>query len=323
MKINCKEKLFKILSLLCVMNLVNFQSVASDECIDDQNRETTLNFQVGNLRIVSHDDVQKNQKNKFDSIMERSEEIKDKFFDLIDKMGNPEYPNAADDLKNLCYQYFNIVRRNLRYIYNSPVLELLDRNNNEKLKQAIEKRLSHLQEEVKNYWQSTENNGLGIEMTSNYWGSSLEDYKIEPDHIVDISHGGGVQYILDFFDGNTLGYRLEKHGYGIQVSPKIDSILWLKDTYDRAKYYASADWHHNVTFDYSVVMYARVKAGCLFEANNIYEAGLPYYNLNQLMDIKFYFINMDNVPKNLLKRLSTYGKLEFKNKETFEKNTFE
>lgn len=96
-----------------------------------------------------------------------------------------------------------------------------------------------------------------------------------PEALIEFSHGGGFFYILKFLKGETRGYRLERAGTGIQVSPQTLA-------HSRDEFYSGKAYRH---FDYPARFSARIKAKYLDSANNGYEAGLRPEFIEFLEDI--------------------------------------
>ncbi len=88
--------------------------------------------------------------------------------------------------------------------------------------------------------------------------------KISGDTYVEFSHGGGFLHILKFLTKKTEGYRLERPGLGIQVSPGDREN-------SRDKFYSERSSSH---FDYPARLSGTIRAKYLDSANNGYEAGL-------------------------------------------------
>lgn len=103
--------------------------------------------------------------------------------------------------------------------------------------------------------------------------SSPPDWAKDPEAWVEISHGGGAEYIRDFVEGRSDGYKLENFGTGLQVSPNYN---------DRDNMYAQRVYQ---TFDSPAIFKGRIQAKYLQLAPNGYEAGLTPENIKHLENV--------------------------------------
>jgi hypothetical protein len=105
------------------------------------------------------------------------------------------------------------------------------------------------------------------------WGSSSTE-------IVQISHGGGYHYILDFLKGRNLGYQESPFSNrGIFVSPGVC---------ERDKLYAERKAPQY--YDRPVILKAKIQAQWLDKVRNDYEAFLRPENVRYLTDVKIQLI---------------------------------
>ena len=119
--------------------------------------------------------------------------------------------------------------------------------------------------------------------TRNYWGKSRTDDSgnpIAPDRTISITHGGGLLHILNFLEGKSNGYRLERgSALGIQVHPyadEVDEHFRLRTYADRAEGY----------LDYPAGLIATIPAKYVEPANNGYEGGITHFFHDQFKTVK-------------------------------------
>lgn len=113
--------------------------------------------------------------------------------------------------------------------------------------------------------------------------------RVDPDEMIKISHGGGLNHINEFLSGRSKGYALEGPGRGIQVSP-VD--LGRDGFYSlRAPKF----------FDEPAMLHAEIQAKYLDAAPNAYEAGLRYEYVQHLRNVK--------VERTLVTKRAIYGNL--------------
>lgn len=109
---------------------------------------------------------------------------------------------------------------------------------------------------------------------------------------VNISHGGGLFYIMDFLRGRSQGYSLEYNGLGLQVSPN-DSSRDFSYAVRKSRYH----------FDRPAIFSARIPAGYLTSAVRPYEAGLRPESLPALRDIEITAVSENALQKLWLCRI--------------------
>jgi hypothetical protein len=130
-----------------------------------------------------------------------------------------------------------------------------------------------------------------IQQTTEY---SMENYpkwvanysNLDPNQLIKITHGGGYIFIHNFLEGKNIGYRLEKGGLGLQVSPHLlgseDFIInrEIKTYAPRATYF----------LDRPARFEAQIAVKYLLAANNDYEAAIDSTVIKHLQNIKIVFV---------------------------------
>lgn len=125
---------------------------------------------------------------------------------------------------------------------------------------------------------------------------------------IEIVHGGGLRYILDFLNGVTEGYPLEgasgaARPLGIQVHPLYEGTKQDWQAFvDRSKNYAMSrgPLEH---LDFPVILRASVPTACLEVADNPYEAGLRSCFRKCLRDVTITMVNDEKDKKTPLRLL--------------------
>jgi len=112
----------------------------------------------------------------------------------------------------------------------------------------------------------------------------------DPEEYVEITFGGGKRFLKDFMSKKNKGYRLERGGKGIQVTPQEVGIKGTS-TGNRAASYAQRAAGR--MFDSPVVLKAKIKRKHLQAANNKYEAALSSDVIGKLKDVKIKDIDFD------------------------------
>lgn len=116
----------------------------------------------------------------------------------------------------------------------------------------------------------------------------VKPYK-ETEKLVTITHGGGINSVLDFFSGVSMGYRLEgDSGYGLQVSVDIDSASenCVSKPLTVVDKYSEKSFRH---FDKPCILTAQIAAKYLEKAPNGSEAGLKAAYIKHLKNVTIYF----------------------------------
>jgi hypothetical protein len=103
---------------------------------------------------------------------------------------------------------------------------------------------------------------------------------------VKITHGGGNNHILSFFNGESNGYPLEISGIGLQVSPYHEKCPLYEQVgaLERTEEYATKGFIQD-QFDVPASLSAGIQYNILKPANNGYEAGLLQQDVRYLEDI--------------------------------------
>ena len=120
--------------------------------------------------------------------------------------------------------------------------------------------------------------------TGEHWGDWEDKSGVKyatSDEVINISHGGGLFYIIDFLTGRKQGYRLESYGLGLQVSPARDK---KNDNYQRAGSYAILSYTRGF-FDLPAKLEAQIPCGKLLRAHLHYEAGLRPEHKTELKNV--------------------------------------
>lgn len=107
--------------------------------------------------------------------------------------------------------------------------------------------------------------------------------KVNPETLVDITHGGGLQYILDCFENKEEGYNLELGGLGIQVHPDAPECRISKYN-NRPCHYAERQMP--LRLDFPAILTGKIKAKHLLPAWNSYEAGIRIPSLKYIENPK-------------------------------------
>jgi len=116
--------------------------------------------------------------------------------------------------------------------------------------------------------------------------------KFQPHDYITITHGGGLCYLLDCFEGKEIGYGLEEGGLGIQVHPSHDKYHNDKD---QSPFYACDVMMY--AFDFPVILAGNVQAQYLMPAINQYEAAIKVSNLRYVEGATLTFLTDDMIKK--------------------------
>lgn len=130
-------------------------------------------------------------------------------------------------------------------------------------------------------WYPNFNPNMKTPTKGEYWGKC---WGLPPTTEVEISHGGGLNFLLDCFEGKERGYRLERGiGVGLQVHPHAPPDH-TNSRRNRVFHYArNIPIRH---FDFPAILTGKVPAKYLLTANKGYEAGIRVHHLKHLKEAK-------------------------------------
>jgi hypothetical protein len=109
---------------------------------------------------------------------------------------------------------------------------------------------------------------------------------LDPEQLIKITHGGGYVFIHNFLEGKNIGYRLEKGGLGLQVSPHLSGSEDFIINREIKTYAPRA----TCFLDRPARFEAQIAAKYLLAANNNYEAAIDSTVVKHLQDIKIVFV---------------------------------
>lgn len=154
-----------------------------------------------------------------------------------------------------------------------------------------ENNLAKLKDEILPFFRKALNNDVVLErypaMTNRMKIRRMKASKVHvpfstSDELVEVEHGGGLNYLESVLSGQRRGYALERGaGDGIQVHPKHSSDIALI-AQSRTPSYATKSYRH---FDTPAKLTAKIPMNRLSAANNPYEAGVSAENMRYLTDV--------------------------------------
>jgi hypothetical protein len=100
------------------------------------------------------------------------------------------------------------------------------------------------------------------------------------EEVISCTHGGGYYHILDFLEGRSRGYRLERGGSGLQLTPERPGTSSQRD-----KFYTEGAVQY---LDDPAILIFETPRGRLDSANNLYEAGLRAEDRDAVSNVKIF-----------------------------------
>ena len=231
--------------------------------------------------VVTHEEFYIDQVKQLKAFRERCDDLKTHCEALV-------FKNRFEELKLVCYDYLNFERYDAKAGDNLLLSRLMDKI----LTEGNEARLEELKMELANSVKarldsvrSLAEKRIGLFEGATEWplfdGSRI-DTSVLTDDIIVVRHGGGLRFLLDFFEGKKLGYKLEDDGSGVDYGFGIQVGITPKE---RERFYAEG--RSEASFDIPVAITGQIRRKFLFTAANDYEAGLSAKNTHRLKNITF------------------------------------